>query len=215
MNKKLILGTILSLAACIVVFVKTSSLAQLIPQPTNEEGSLTILEAKCGEATATKVANMSCRIKNDSSKEVAAFTVLWTITSASDKPYKVSTTEDKSLVKSLKRLAPGDVVDCEAIGSVTTPAGDPFTKVEVSIDIVLFSDGSTTGKNLTNSLLQIQTRQNIGRYLRSQLLKIYRDQGVEALMRELSDSQINIKNNGDSTHESVQGTKGCCGPIGS
>jgi hypothetical protein len=185
MRKTLIIGTVIFSLVYMVLLVQSVSFAQLVPHPINEQSGLTILDAKCAETTATSVSGMSCRIRNDSSKEVAAFTVLWIVTTASGKTFNVSTMEDKSLVKSLKRFAPGEITKCESSGAVTSGPGDSLAKVEAVVDYILFSDGSTSGRNKTNTEARIRNRQLTGDYLRGQFLKIYQEKGLDALLVEL------------------------------
>jgi hypothetical protein len=168
----------------LLLLVRSVHFAQIVPRWVNEQNSLTILDAKC-VGTSTSLSGLSCRVRNDSSKDIVAFTVLWTITSASGTTSRSSMMEDKSLVKSLKRISPGDAEDCVSEGSVSTPPVDPITNVDVGIDYILFADGSTSGKDQTHSGSMIWNRQLAANSLRTLLLKIYQEKGLEALLEEL------------------------------
>lgn len=176
------LTVVLSLA--LFLLVCTVQLAQVVPSWSNEQNSLTILDVKC-ESTPSSVSNLSCKIRNDSSKEISAFTVLWITTTASGKSGRSYMMEDRSLLKSTKKISPGEVVDCESTGSETFTSGESVARVDVGIDYILFADGSTAGKDQTNSGSLMRNRQLTTNSLRTQLLRIYQEKGLEALLEEL------------------------------
>jgi hypothetical protein len=190
MKKALTIGAVILSVVCCIFLIQPANFAQIVPQPLNEQSGLSILDAKCGVATATKVSSMSCRIRNESVKEVAAFAVFWTITTVSGKTAALSTIEDMSLVRSLKKIAPGEIIETEPSGEVTGKIEDPITKIGVVVDFVLFSDGSTFSRNNSKLGSQIINRQVTANYLRRQLLKIYNEKGLDALLVELSNQPI-------------------------
>jgi hypothetical protein len=183
--KKVWLIWALFLILVFIISFNAIQYAQFVPDILNETNSLTIVNASV-DNSGTKVSNIRCKIRNDSSKQVLAFAVLWTVTTTLGKSPTISTIEDRSLISSLKKMDPGDVVECEASGSITAGSQDSIAKVIASVDYVLFSDGSTSGKNQAGSSSMINNRQMTARYMRRQLLKIYNEKGVEELLRELN-----------------------------
>jgi hypothetical protein len=156
-----------------------------VPVVTEDQTGLTIMEPEClGSAAEVE---LSCTIRNDSMKEVAAFTVLWTVTTKTGKGFSLSTMEDSSLSKSLEKFGPGEIRECSSTGGGVAAEDDGLAKVEVVVDYVLFSDGTAVGRNKTNSASQIRSRQLGANALRSYLRVVYRRGGLDALLRELND----------------------------
>ena len=127
-------------------------------------------------ATPERIVGLKCTLTNDTPKQIVSYRIEWIATSASGG--KVTTGHANRA-----SLRPGDSIDIDTKGGLTmgsTP-DDPIVSVRVGVGYVRFGDGSEGGEELSKKLQKYQCAD-----LRRQLLHLYQERGLEALLQELS-----------------------------
>jgi hypothetical protein len=163
--------------------------AQLVPSISNPNPNGVVVTAARCNGSPTSVSGLSCTIKNNASKDVVAYVVLWTLTTESGQTYTNSTVVDGSLVSDSQKLQPGQIEESPSTGFASPPAGDPIVKIGVEIDYVMYADGTAQGANKTRAAQPMKDRLLGAKITRSYLRRIYQQQGLDALLRELDRNQ--------------------------
>jgi len=167
----------------------SNSLAQSVPVTINEEGlGVTISSPRASKLLPELISNVGCTLTNHTSKEVVSYVVLWKLWSASGDKITTLITADASPIKSAAILQPGQSVETDSgiEESTTASSANPFVKVEVSIDFLLFGDGSKAGSDTMRMGQQISYGRQTADRFRIQLLQLYQERGLDALLEELS-----------------------------
>ena len=81
-------------------------------------------------------------------------------------------------------LPPHQSLEVIGGGELGSSKDDPIVSVKVAVDHVVFSDGSEAGENALNKGPLAVYRQAVKDY-RRQLLSLYRERGLDALLQEL------------------------------
>src|SRR5262249_20998920 len=121
-----------------------------------------------------------CTITNDTSKDIVSYAIVWTAVTASGGSVNLGTSGNASPI-----LQPNQSLEVSASGTMGSDSEDPIVSVQVAVDHVVFSDGSEVGKNTLNKGPQIMCRKIVSDF-RRQLLHLYQERGLDALLEELS-----------------------------
>lgn len=92
---------------------------------------------------------------------------------------------DASPIKSSAILYPNQSIESDSNGSSISSSANPFVKVEVGIDYLLFSDGLQAGKDTMKMGQQIRYGKQKVMAHRLALLQLYEEKGLDALLQEL------------------------------
>lgn len=151
------------------------------------ELGLEIVSLQAGRLASTEIADLKCIVKNSGTKPVEAFVAVWLVTRASGTVQVFNHIWDNSLAKGMSKLLPRDSVTITS-GKYTCPPTNPFRQVTAQIDYVRYADGTSAGPNIAKMALVLQDRKATAAFLRSYLLTVYREHGLEALLEELRTS---------------------------
>jgi hypothetical protein len=158
----------------------------LVPEIKNDGTGLVVSDFT-GDISPEKVSGIQFTIKNDSGKEIAAYVIAWnTITHTGKMGGSSMYIEDKSLLRSSNKMGIGATEACEVMGSVTASPNDSFERLEVWVDYILFTDGTSTGPNKTRMAADITNRRQGAKMLRSYLQQTYQQKGIDSLLEELN-----------------------------
>ena len=181
--------TLIGLLAFCLLGICHESLAQSVPLVIDEETyGLTISSPKGSEVSPEFISNLSCTLTNNTSKQIVSYVVLWTLWFASgDKSKSITMADSSPINKASVLLQPNQSVQTDE-GIETSSGGssaNPFVKVEVGIDYVLFADGSHAGKDTMKTAQQIRYANLKVRAQRYRLRYLYEEKGLEALLEAI------------------------------
>jgi hypothetical protein len=162
------------------------SVAQAVPVIVKDTiYGVTISAPRAATLSPELISDFTCTLTNHTSKPVVSYVVLWTYWRASgDKSTSVAMV-DASPIKSSAILYPNQSIETDSNASSSSPSANPFVKVEVGIDYLLFSDGLQVGKDTMKMGQQISYGKRTANSLRNQLLHLYQEKGLDALLQEL------------------------------
>jgi len=152
------------------------------------ELGLEILSAEGAKVSPTEISGLKCTVRNSGHKPVEAFVVVWHVTRGSGAVQIFNHIWDNSLAKGMPKLLPGDSVTVTSGKYRSTPE-NPFRGVTAQVDYVRYTDGTSTGPNAAKLALMLDDRRMAAGWLRSYLLKVYNERGLEALLEELRPSR--------------------------
>ena len=158
---------------------------QLVPENKNDATGL-VISGFTGDITPAKVSGIRFTIKNNSGKEIAAYVIAWNTISRTGDTGSSMYMEDKSLLRSSNKMGIGAIEECEDMGSVTAAPNNSFEKLEVWVDYILFTDGTSTGPNKMRMGADIKNRRQGAKMLRSYLQRTYQQKGIDSLLEELN-----------------------------
>jgi hypothetical protein len=168
----------------------SNSLAQSVPVIfVNDEGfGVTISSPRAAKLSPELISDLGCTLTNRTSKPIVSYVVLWTLWTASGGHSNETITADAPPIKSRVIIQPGQSAetDHEIESSATAPTANQFVRVEVSIDFVLFGDGSKAGRDIMKVGEQITYGKLTANSFRGQLLQLYQEKGLDALLQELN-----------------------------
>lgn len=151
------------------------------------ELGLEIVSLQAGKLASTEIANLKCVVRNGGTRPVESFVAVWLVTRASGTVQIFNHIWDNSLAKGMPKLLPGDSVTITS-GKYTCPPTNPFRQVTAQIDYVRYADGTSAGPNIAKVALMLNDRRMTVQWLRSYLLRVYNEHGLEALLDELRTS---------------------------
>jgi len=149
------------------------------------------LEVQSSTAKTTNGFALTCSVTNKSSQEIVAHTIVVDLFDSSGKPAgRLSTNAIMNLATNSKNstssLAPGATGGTTRFPLPTESNGTPVT-YKVSIDYVLFKDGSTWGPDTAKQSLAIMGTQQGWRQSRAQLKRLMAERGIQAVADALAD----------------------------
>lgn len=155
-------------------------LAQNITTTTQQvNGTLTVTDLSASISNGSGVVKMY--VRNDSSKPIKAWSLVITVNSG-DKgavPFVFSRLPD---LLSTPDLAPGQTVNSDWEFDSQVAVAD----ITVAVDYVLFSDGTQAGPHESSGAKLIGYSLSAVNGYRRNLAKLYREKGVDALVKELT-----------------------------
>lgn len=172
-----------------------ASLQPIVVNPIASKDSVPlveIIEATC-KTTPKRLEGCSCRVRNNSDREITALALVWTVTWSnghsehSDSFYE---SMDALIVEGLRPLAPGKAISFHSSRSTWVQGDESIKSVQVSIDYVEFADKSIIGPDISGHSRRITlTRQGAVSYKES-LVRVYKEYGVEACIEKLMRNEL-------------------------
>ena len=153
-----------------------------------ESYGVTISSPMATEISPRSVSNLSCILTNNTSKPVIGFVVLWTLWMADGEKSTGAVSSGASPIKSSAIIQPGKSIGTYDPGieeSTTTSPVNPFVRIYVCLDYVLLADGSNVGKDTLKLGQRMSHERRGANQLRDQLLQLYQEKGVAAVLQEL------------------------------
>jgi hypothetical protein len=173
----------------VALSIGTWSVSSLSPQQSpiiiNQPGQGCEIVSATGHLSPSQVSGLRCQLRNGTSQEVVAYAVVWKITDASGVARTAVMGHDTVVIAANKRIQPGEVFEPKASGGLATTLDKPFVKVEVMLDYVEYGDGSSWGPNKTEMAEAVRNKRQAAKFLRSHLLKLHDEKGLDAALREL------------------------------
>ena len=153
--------------------------------------ALSPLEVQSSTAKATEGFNLTCNVTNTSNQEIVAYTIVADFFDSSGKPAgRMSTNAIMNLATNSKGtthgLPPGATGGTNRFALPTESNGTPVS-YKVSVDYVLFKDGSSWGPDTAKQSLAIMGTQQGWRQSRAQLKRLMAERGIQAVAEALTD----------------------------
>jgi len=159
----------------------------------NQKGpvALSPLEVQSSTAKAAEGFSLTCSVTNKSNQEIVAYSIVADFFDSSGNPAgRLSTNAIMNLATnskgSTRGLAPGATGGTNRFALPTESNGTPVS-YKVSVDYVLFKDGSTWGPDTAKQSLTITGTQQGWRQSRSQLKRLMAERGIQAVADALAD----------------------------
>lgn len=162
----------------------------IVNQIVSEDGTplVEIIEARC-EATPKRLESYSCRVRNNSGKEITALALIWAITWSdghsehSENQYRFT---DWVFNGELAGLAPGNEASSESSGPLWVEGNEFIKSIRVSVDYVEFADKSSLGSDHSGASRRFALTRLGAKAYREWLLGIYQERGSKGVMEELT-----------------------------
>ena len=149
------------------------------------------LEVQSSTAKSSEGFALACSVTNKSNQEIVAYTIVADFVDSSGKPAgRLSANTIMTLSTNSKGstsgLAPGAKGKTSRFVLPTESNGTPAS-YKVSVDYLLFKDGSTWGPDIEKQSLAIKGTQQGWRQSRAQLKRLMAERGIQAVADALTD----------------------------